>query len=250
MGASASTCFIASPTGVAAVTMYDELRCRAHKLQHALRLVLNNEPFAASFTSLVEEMKAEKLIFVEYYAELERLKCICVQDQQIYSDDECHNVTDLILNESPKIYSLYYSCKKVHKKEVELHYEVLINQCLLPLLSTNTSTVSDDLAKRSLPHSQKCCQMLTSCQSNLLVHLMEELAWFVSSPKHFLHFQTSSVPVHKNIFHQILINTQSRFQHCVKLSRTLDEEEDEEKEVSEDPCTMNNSLSVLFANDC
>ena len=202
MGGAASNRFIPSPSKI--VPIDESVLLLGNKL-HALWLILKNEDFAHAFRSFVEDNKHEKkLVFVRYYAELERLKLAMLQKKRsLMGDENLSTVRDLVLNNSAKIYLLFYPRNKANKDHVDLHYEGLVAQCLLPLLS---------LAQREAASGNcivhDCYERLSSCQSSLLVHLVKDLECFVTSP-HFQPFQTSSILVQQSIYHQVILNTQS-----------------------------------------
>jgi len=108
-------------------------------------------------------------------------------------DSSLQTVHGLVLNNSAKIYLLFHPCKSSLKK----HYEELIAQCLWPLLSKNTtddSPLSDVGVPKPQSFLEDCYERLTSCQSNLLVYLLEELTSYLQSSHYFslFHYQTPS----------------------------------------------------------
>ena len=245
MGAISSNNFRSSPSRI--VPVDHSAQVLSNRLQ-ALRLILNNKRFAHSFGSFVAEFKKEKLLFIKFYAELEKLKSMCMEmlhkqrhhGVMIRANSSLQTVRDLVLNSSAKIYLLFHSSKTCYKKPIEMHYEGLVAQCLWPLLSDTSSDSLDHDSEHSFLGD--CYERLSSCQSSLLVHLLEELSCFVTSPQYFLHYQQTSQHPHQHplqiaVCEQIMWYAQSESadefpshllpQHC-KQPQHMKGEEDEQ----------------------
>jgi len=227
MGASASSRSLPSSSCQVDVpnTFCDEKTLIASdKLQqnHALQLVLNDEVIADSFENFLEDTKAEKLLFVKYFAELERLKSLCLTmpNGNKKSCDNDLTIQDMILNNSIKIYLLFHPSKISHKKQIEGQ----ISECLSPLLSHTTALPEPSFG-------ETCYEMLTSCQTSLLIYLTEELRVFVKSQQYFLRHLASRIPAQRAICKQILINVQAS--DCVNYNNKLTNSAEE----NDDNCT-------------
>ena len=210
MGASASACppLSLSPCAVAEGSSCNKQLTKTTKFggeQKALRLLLNNnEIIADSFENFLRDTKAEKILFVKYFAELERLKAICLKESE-YSFVNDLVIRDMVLNNSAKIYLLFHPSKLLNKKQIELRYEGLIAQCLSPLLSHTAALPVPSFGKT-------CYEMLTHCQSSLLVYLIEELRVIVKSQQYFLslfEIALSNNAALRNVCQKILWNIQS-----------------------------------------
>jgi len=239
MGASASTRSLLSSSSSkidASKTFSDQNSLHsvtADKLALTVRLVLNNEIIAGSFESFLEDTKSERLMFVKYFAELEKLKAICSEENKKNCTDLV--IRDMVLKNSTEIHSLHFPSKKVCKKPIELHYEGVITQCLSPLLSHTTALPEQFLFREA------CREMLTNCQSSLLIYLMEELGVFVKSQRHFLRHLVCRIPAQRQLAHQILLNVQAsdRVNNANKVVRC--------RAQSEDDCTIREDSLSSFS---
>jgi len=190
MGASASTRHF-FPSGDNSVPKGVVDFYQSNKL-HALQLIFLNKDICRLFKIFVGDVEVDKLLFVKFYLELERLRAVCfttLLDKRLKGvmtiGDSLQTVRDIVLNSSAKIYLLIHPSRRIHeqKKTTEFHYEGVIAQCLSPLLSSTALLSEVGL--------QRYHEMLENCQTNLLMELLEELSDFIISPV-FLQLQTCS----------------------------------------------------------
>jgi hypothetical protein len=161
---------------------------------HALRLILNNEPFVYSFRQFLEEEVKEKLIFVTVYTELERTQA------KLEIMDHSSMLTDIeaLIFESTVIQTLFNQTPgKIHATTSN---EEAVIEYLRPLVEAQSVEVPKAMFSHDLQH------MIGDCQTKLLMHLLSELYSYTES-EHFVQYKHSNVLLYQSIVQQVELHS-------------------------------------------
>lgn len=161
---------------------------------HALRLILNNEPFVYSFRRFLEDEVKDKLIFVTVYAELDSTQA------KIEIMDHTSMLTDIeaLIFESKIILALFHAAPGKHQATAP--NEEAVKEYLRPLLASQDT----DIPKTMFLHDLQ--QLINDCQTKLLMHLLSELYSYTNS-EYFGEYKHSNVLLYQSIIQQIELHS-------------------------------------------